>query len=52
MGRARLIQSRVFVTRSYDGISSLQCISGDISRVNTYFYIPDGNGWFDLTRGQ
>jgi hypothetical protein len=40
------------VTRSYDGISSLQCISGDDFTMNTYFYVPDGNGWFDLTRGQ
>jgi hypothetical protein len=40
------------VTRSYDGISSLQCISGDDFTLNTYFYFPDGKGWFDLTRGQ
>jgi hypothetical protein len=40
------------VTRSYDGISSLDCISGDDFTLNTYFYVPDGKGWFDLTRGQ
>ena len=40
------------VTRSYDGISSLQCISGDDFTLNTYFYVPDGEGWFQLTRGQ
>jgi hypothetical protein len=40
------------VTRSYDGIHSLQCVSGDDFTLNTYFYIPDGKGWFDLTRGQ
>ena len=40
------------VTRSYDGISSLQCISGDDFTLNTYFYVPDGQGWFQLTRGQ
>jgi hypothetical protein len=40
------------VTRSYDGISSLQCISGDDFTLNTYFYVPDGKGWFNLTRGQ
>jgi hypothetical protein len=40
------------VTRSYDGISSLQCISGDDFTLNTYFYVPDGRGWFQLTRGQ
>ena len=41
-----------YVTRGYDDISSLQCISGDDFTLNTYFYIPDGKGWFDLTRGQ
>ena len=40
------------VTRSYDEISSLQCISGDDFTLNTYFYVPDGKGWYDLTRGQ
>ncbi|MGD0746101.1 MAG: hypothetical protein ABSA45_13190, partial [Verrucomicrobiota bacterium] len=40
------------VTRSYDGISSLQCMSGDDFTLNTYFYVPDGHGWFQLTRGQ
>lgn len=40
------------VTRSYDGISSLQCVSGDDFTLNTYFYVPDGHGWFTLTRGQ
>jgi hypothetical protein len=41
-----------YVTRSYDGIHSLQCISGDDFTLNTYFYVPDGKGWFKLTRGQ
>jgi hypothetical protein len=40
------------VKRNYDGISSLQCVSGDDFTLNTYFYIPDGRGWFQLTRGQ
>ncbi len=40
------------ITRSYDGIASLRCISGDDFTLNTYFYIPDGKGWFQLTRGQ
>jgi hypothetical protein len=30
----------------------LQCISGDDFTLNTYFYVPDGKGWFQLTRGQ
>jgi hypothetical protein len=41
-----------YVTRSYEGIDSLQCISGDNFTLNTYFYIPYGHSWFQLTRGQ
>ncbi len=40
------------VSRSYDGIASLQCLQADDFTLNTYFYVPDGHGWFDLTRGQ
>jgi hypothetical protein len=40
------------VARCYDGIASLQCMSGDDFTLNTYFYVPDGQGWFTLTRGQ
>jgi hypothetical protein len=41
-----------YITRSYDDIAALQCLSADDGTLNSYFYIPDGNGWFDLTRGQ
>jgi hypothetical protein len=40
------------VTRSYEGIASLRCMSADDFTLNTYFYVPDGKGWFNLTRGQ
>jgi hypothetical protein len=40
------------VTRSYEGISSLQCIQGDDFTMPCYHYIPDGQGWYKLTRGQ
>jgi hypothetical protein len=40
------------VTRSYDGIAALQCMQADDFTLNTYFYVPDGNGGHDLTRGQ
>jgi hypothetical protein len=51
-GRRAFDSIKGHVTRSYDGISSLQCMSGDDFTLNTYFYVPDGNGWFQLTRGQ
>jgi Mu transposase, C-terminal len=51
-GRRAFDSIKGHVTRCYDGISSLQCISGDDFTLNTYFYVPDGKGWFQLTRGQ
>lgn len=41
-----------YVSRSYAGISSLQCMSADDFTLNSYFYVPDGKGWYTLTRGQ
>lgn len=40
------------VDRSYDGIASLQCMMADDFTLNSYVYVPDGKGWFHLTRGQ
>ena len=40
------------VTRCYDGIRSLQCMSADDFTMPVYMYIPDGGGWFRPTRGQ
>jgi hypothetical protein len=51
-GRRAFDAIKGHVTRSYDGITSMQAVSGDDFTMNTYFYIPDGNGWFELTRGQ
>ena len=40
------------VDRSYEGIASLKCMSADDFTMPVYYYVPDGNGWFILTRGQ
>lgn len=40
------------VTRNYDGVAALKCMSADDFTMPVYFYIPDGNGGFHLTRGQ
>jgi hypothetical protein len=40
------------VDRSYEGIASLKCMSADDFTMPVYYYVPDGNGWFNLTRGQ
>jgi len=43
---------RGHVMRSYDGIASLQCLQADDFTLNSYFWVPNGKGWFKLTRGQ
>jgi hypothetical protein len=40
------------VDRCYDGIASCQCMSADDFTMPVYFYVPDGKGWYTLTRGQ
>ena len=41
-----------YVDRSYEGIASLKCMSADDFTMPVYYYVPDGKGWFILTRGQ
>ncbi len=41
-----------YVTRSYDGLASLRCMQADDFTMPIYSYVPDGNGWFKLVRGQ
>jgi hypothetical protein len=43
---------RGHVDRSYEGISSLKCMTADDFTMPVYFFVPDGRGWFTLTRGQ
>lgn len=45
-------QIRGHVNRSYEGIASLKCMVADDFTMPVYFYVPDGKGWFTLTRGQ
>jgi hypothetical protein len=41
-----------YVDRSYEGIASLKCMSADDFTMPVYYYVSDGKGWFNLTRGQ
>ena len=43
---------RGHVDRSYEGIASLKCMSADDFTMPVYMWVPDGKGWFILTRGQ
>jgi hypothetical protein len=40
------------VQRSYEGIASLQCFQADDFTLPVYWHVPDGQGWFNLVRGQ
>ncbi len=40
------------VDRNYEGIASLKAMSADDFTMPVYYHVPDGNGWFTLTRGQ
>ena len=51
-GRRAFDAIKGHVTRNYDGIASLQCLSADDFTLNSYFYVPDGKGWYRLIRGQ
>lgn len=38
--------------RDWSGVAPMDWITGDDATLEVYFYIPDGEGWFTLTRGQ
>lgn len=45
-------QIKGHVQRSYEGIASRKCMVADDFTMPVYFSVPDGKGWFFLTRGQ
>ena len=38
--------------RNWDSVASMDWFCADDATLEVYFYIPDGKGWFTLTRGQ
>ena len=40
------------VERDYSKLASMEIVNADDFTFPVYFYVPDGNGWFNLTRGQ
>jgi len=40
------------ITRDYSKLTSMQIVSADDVTWPVWFYIPDGQGWYTLTRGQ
>ena len=38
--------------RDYSKLASMEIVNADDFTFPVYYYVPDGNGWFTLTRGQ
>lgn len=41
-----------YITRDWSGVFAADWFSSDDITLPVYYYVPDGNGWFNLTRGQ
>ena len=41
-----------FIIRDWSGVAAADWFSSDDFTLEVYFYLPDGAGWFTLTRGQ
>lgn len=52
LGRRALDDLTPHLSRSYEGIYSCQVYNADDFTLPVYFYVPNSDGWFDLTRGQ
>ncbi len=40
------------ISRDWSGIASMDWLCGDDATLEVYFYVPNGQGWFTLMRGQ
>ncbi|MDB6068641.1 MAG: hypothetical protein JWR26_4849 [Pedosphaera sp.] len=52
LGGRALDTARASLDRDYSNVASGYCYSSDDVTLPVYWYIPDGNGWFSLVRGQ
>jgi hypothetical protein len=41
-----------YLQREWEGVFAGDWFSSDDITLPVYYYVPDGNGWFELTRGQ
>lgn len=51
-GKKSVDDATAHLDRDYSKLSAMQVVSADDFTFPVYFYVPDGNGWFALTRGQ
>lgn len=48
----KAMNNGAFTTRDWSGVNAGDWFSADDFTLEVYFYIPDGAGWWTLTRGQ
>jgi hypothetical protein len=52
LGKRAKDDAMAHVERDYSKLASMEIVNADDFTFPVYFYVPDGNGWFTLTRGQ
>lgn len=52
LGKKAKDDALAHVERDYSKLASMEIVNADDFTMPVYFYVPDGNGWFTLTRGQ
>lgn len=52
LGKQAIDDITASLRRDYSKLSSMAVVSADDFTLPVYFYVPDGKGWFTLTRGQ
>jgi hypothetical protein len=52
LGKKAVDNATAHIERDYANLRSMMVVTADDFTLNNYFYVPDGKGWFMLTRGQ
>lgn len=52
LGKKAVDDATAHLERDYSKLASMQVVTADDLTAPIYFYVPDGRGWYDLTRGQ
>jgi hypothetical protein len=52
LGKKAIDDATAHLERDYSKLASMQVVTADDLTAPIYFYVPDGLGWYDLTRGQ
>jgi len=52
LGKKAIDDATAHIERDYSKLVSMQCVCADDFTLPVYFHVPDGKGYFTLTRGQ